>query len=619
MKIQGYERKELPSGEGDQVLALSGEWSKAIPIPKQERSYGTMKIAGVMSDMGDRFKQAEDVAEYNRAMVDAHKGQAEIQNDLRGAKNEDGSLKYGAASLEEHETVYKERSKALKDGIAEKIKSATVREKFSTSYDDLDVRGVVQTRDLGRNRLINRERAATETQLNEFANLMVQTGDLQKWADMQGLVQSKVAAGFFTPEEGAQLQDKWRDKAIGAYWERAIQDGPTLAYKMMSAEKPPESFARLDEDKKTQLIAKAKAAKESGEHQARLQTTFAGLDKQFGNNPQKKIAFLENSDNLPELRLDERNQLISTYHAQISRAREAVNQARMDGNRTVTDLFARAYVAQDYEAAAKVLDDPRFTAEQRMHFSAALKAGKTVDVTNPTVRSEFATAFHQRTLPGLQGEQYSDARFIELVDSRRLNGLSNADADKLIGAIKNKQAQYKEGIAYAKDQYALAFPRTGSKSDLEMAARKSDFIDFVTSEWERQGKEKGRVLTPDEQNDVVHSWLDKKVLKERTFWFNDTGREWEAKVKGTGPYTQAGPIPKGRSVGAADQAAAAPPAAAEVKGVPPEAAEKIRLYIRQLNASRPNQAPFKETPENILKFYSNPQNRHIWQPPQTTR
>lgn len=609
MQIPSYQRTELPEGQGSSALALSQEWSRPMSIPKRDAGYGFSKISGAMNDLSDRFKQAEDVEDYSGAIVKAHRGLADIQDRI----SQDAEIR--AMDREQHEKWFEEQSRDLRDTIVGGMKSSRAKEKFTTAYEELNTTNLVRVRDVARQRFVDRSRASTEAGLDELSNLMIRTGDLSKYAAMEGIVQGKVSAGVFTAQEGEQLIDKWRSKSLAGYWERKIEEAPTTVYAILK-EQNPESFKQLDEDTKTKLLLKAKQASETQGHQVRLQMAYLELDKEFGGNPGRKIAYLENPKNMPELRLDERNQLITTYHAQISRARESFNQARIDGNRNEADLFARAYTAQDYEKAARILAGARnLSAEQRMHFGSALKAGKTVDVTDPNVRTDFVTAFHQRRVPGEADAPYSDDAYIMAVDARRLNGLSNNDADRLIAAVKDKRSRYSEGIRYAEDLYNKTFP---NKSDPAMALRRPDFVDFLQTEWTRIEGEKGRALTLGEQSDVIHQWLDKQVTqKDAYLWFIDrTSIPWSDKIKGKGSFTQEGPVQPGRGLGTSyaggAQSMTGPAGPAEINGVPREAADQIRKIFEAENKRNPKSPPLLATPQNIRAFYDNPKNKHLF-------
>jgi hypothetical protein len=560
MRIPVYERQIERGGQGPALHSLPGERTSPMRIPSGAAQYeGLQEAAERVTRIGAKIKEAERVEEYSRALVNANEGMSRILQEM----NEDPAL--AEAPPDEYEKRFGERSAELKQGIAAGMRDAEARDAFNLRFDDKAVDGRIKVRALGRDRMISRGRTSTDAQLDSLVNTMVRTGDVNALSEGESIIAGKVAAGFFSPEEGGQLRQRFLRSATAGYWERRILDAPALAYEMLRQN--PESTRHLEETDRTRLLAAAKGAAEKHERDTTRNSAYAELKTRFGKNLQAAVDHLEDPRNYRDMDLDDRRYLIATFDAEITRDRERANQVRVESaraeRRQVVDLMRKG----DYDKAVELASgSENLPGEFVEHVYSVARRGKNADVTDPQVYTSLIEGIHKGTVTGP-----------EQIDAYRLRGLSNDDADKLAGKVdKPERRGYKEAIDYAEAKFKALYP---AKDDKEKHLKWFEFVNFVDRELDSAEKDKGRRLTHEEARRIVDSWIDPQ-LEEVDWWFDKT------RV----PFFDR---PSARTDGPGRM----------LRGIPPEAVKGIERRLVGLNL------PVSE--ENIRQYWMNNQTEFV--------
>lgn len=495
-KIPLYEQTGQRTERAGASYSLAGERISPLRIPRYGRDWtGFIDFANQVTNIGERMVQAERVEEFSKATVSANE---QISNLLQQIKTDPELIN---ASPDEVEDFYHEQTAEIKSNITQAMRSAPARDEFATRFDDKTISTLVKVRDLARHRMISRGRASTDDQLDALVNNMVETGDEKTLAEGLSIIKGKVAAGFFSPEEGEQLVDSFNRRAVKGYWNRRILDNPVLAYEILKEN--PSSLKLLDANDKTDLIARAKRAADlEGRDQVR-NAVYGELKRKYGDHWGKAIDYLEDPKHYKSLDLESRRYLINTFAAERSRAQSEYDRYRNEKGRQEYDQVVELMKDRKYDEAMAATEASEFISpDTKARIYSALTRGDEADATDPKVYSSVVQGIHQGKI------QTPDQ-----VNQFRLAGLSNTDADKLVGKLA--KPRYKAVLDYAEDKYKTEYP---SRDDFELYNKWLEFVQHIDAQLEEAEARKGAMLTFEEGKQIVHEWLDPQVEVRRFWW-----------------------------------------------------------------------------------------------------
>lgn len=253
MKIPIYTQNKQLSGSVGVSKSLPGERRTAPTVPRsEEQMWQSIKqSADKVTNVAQRISDAEDAVEYKDAVLALKDGYANIKNSLQ--TNPD----YNNFSVKEYEEENAKLGSALKNKVFEGVSSSKVRklvEQTATSMG-IDSRTVAQS--IGHSKFIDRERAKTTKQLDDLVDGFVADGDIKDLTLMNSVLDSQVAAGIFSQQEGVKIRESLTNSAISGHYEKLIDMEPIAMYELLIKKgKEPEDWDNLDEQYKIRLKKK---------------------------------------------------------------------------------------------------------------------------------------------------------------------------------------------------------------------------------------------------------------------------------------------------------------------------------------------------------------------------
>lgn len=516
MKIQTYQQQFVGPSQGGLAHALGGERRRALHVPKISVAPAAMAFLNTGIQIGEQIAEAQRVSEYSKAVVAARQGLAKIEDD---AKSDTSLISSGDVAA--HENYLAERSEELKAAVLENIKDPRAKRAFSLKFDEVKISATNRMRALGRNRVIDRGRAATDDELAALSDIIVRSGDLEAIGDAEGIIAGKVAAGFFTAQEGEQLKDRFRHDSILGYWDRRILEAPAIAYEMLKQE--PKSLKFLTENEKTALMQKAKQSAQVKMKEQTETRIYAELRSKFGNNPQKILDYLEDPKHYKELTLSSRRYLISTFEAEWNRDLALAEHNRKETIKAELNNVYSLVNAGDVQAAADIVNR-----------SAAMDAPtkeRTIEALKKIPWKTDQTKYRQTRMAIYQGDISERAQ----IDALRGHGLSNTDADKLVNELEQKQKIYNPIISWFTRWFKAKYP---AKDDLEMNMKYLEVGDILMNDILEEEQRKGRPLTRKEAQAIAQGYID-EIEIERDWWFDKKVPAIEARLMQQGPWDPA--------------------------------------------------------------------------------
>jgi hypothetical protein len=298
MKIPIYEPSQKAIREGPSSYALGAERSTPLNIPKSDmvKWQGVSDFAESVTRIGARMEEADRVQQVSEALALSTQGYADLMDQI----NTDPKLIN--ASPEEHEIFYTNSMQQIRKQVMDGMSSPRAKEAFSERFGLRTIEGLVDVRALARNRMISKGRASTDAQLSSLVKNLSTTGDFSIIADGQALIAGKTNAGYFNPEEGQQLNERFARDATLGYWNQQILDNPAATYEVLKQE--PESLNNLQPAEKTTLLARAQAAAESDNKLATLSGAYTTIMSKYGNNYEAALADINNPNKWSTYKLD---------------------------------------------------------------------------------------------------------------------------------------------------------------------------------------------------------------------------------------------------------------------------------------------------------------------------
>lgn len=567
-KIPIYERQIERAQQGSMSYSLPGERVSPLNIPSDNPKWsGVQDFAERVTKIGERLRNAANTEALSNATVATADGLSRIVTGI----SEDQALI--DAAPEEYERVYLERSAELKKSISGRIKDVATQSKFNSTFEDRALDGRVKIRALGRDRMISRGRASTDSQLDSLVNSFIRSGDPQALAEGGSIIAAKRASGFFTAQEAVDLGQKFARNATVGYWERRILDAPALAYEMLR--KGSESLETLPEDDRTRLMAHAKHAAEQFDKDAALNTTYAELKQRFGNNLAGAVNHLVNPNNYKDLPLQQRNYLINSLEGEINFRQHQADRYRADmGRKERGEVLGLVNDGKIQEAIDRLGKAENIDPVSSERLESAIMRLPWKD--NQLVVSKIDEA--------ILGGDITDR---DQIDDLRGHGLSNATADRAIRKLEKWQGRYREGLKYAEAKFKKVFP---AKNEAEMHLQWGKAVSLISDELERV-EDKGRAMPYKEQVEVIDNILDERVLQARSFWFDVKGRPIEYMIEGKPlPGTEKGQRPGATYTGRID-----PVIYRQLPGLPRKVVDQAARILAERG--------FIPTAKNIEAFY----------------
>lgn len=581
MKIPIFETKQTGPIVGTRERSFAGERRSPLSFPLAGRKYrGLQAVGSVIADIGRRMQQASEAQDLSDAMVKSTAGFAGIYRTLR----DDPEM--AEATPEEFEQRYGELSKELREQVSGQMKEPRAKERFSRQYDADDLRARLKVRDLARQRLVDRARASTDQQLQSLTDNLVDTGDIETINKGMAIIDGKVAAGILTAQEGQQLAQKFKVNAAVGYYERLIEDPKTapIAYQELTADPEPKILQQVDERTKTQLIAKARQKAEVSIGDSYKNLVLAEMRQRFGQDYLSAAAYVEDPKHYKDLSFSARAALIGYFEGLETQRRQ--NEAYVRNQQAEKDraqIYAHVINGDLGQAVTSAANSWALTPSEKVDFYNKVK--KIPWETSGAVYADVVRKIHA----GIIDEP-------EQINFFRGRGLSNQDADKLIGKLK--APLYKEVLDYGEHKFKLLYP---AKDNLEEHVRYLGFVQQVDADISKQNAERAKKglppLTAGEARQIVDAYLDEAV-EERRLWFDKTYRPVERWMKGKEPFnteTQTRPpIPAHERM--------------RLSHIPADQIEKIADHLWQKG--------YKVNARNIGLFYENAK-KHMQEPKQT--
>jgi hypothetical protein len=519
MRIQVYEPREVGPQQGNMPGSLPGERRQAVTIPELGRAaQGLGEVGRALTHISQKMQQAAEVQEFANSVVQSSRGLADIHNQIR----DDPTL--ADASVEELEQDFMERSGTLRGQVADGMKEARAKKAFLNQYAEDELRGQLKMRDFGRQRFISKARASTDTELQALSDSLIESGDLQAITKGQAIIEGKVKAGIFSPEEGQQLDQRFRRDAVIGYYERLIENPRTAAavYQELTKEKEPAALAMVDERTKSALIDKARTASRKAIEDVYESTVLRDMQAKYPNDALKAIEHLENPENYKALSFEGRQKLISFIYSTANRQRlmqEEAQQKQAEGDRL--GVFNLLLQNKTNDAVDAISKSGAITGKEKMELYEKIKSYPWK--TSQGVYAEAVQKIHSGIIK--DGAE---------IDTLRGRGLSNEDADQL--RSKLQAPKYKETMDYAEKTFKLYYP---AKEDLEKHVRWLEFVQQADRDIGTQNAERFKAgkppLTNTEAREIVDAYMQEKT-EERKWWFDKTYRPVERWMEGEKPF-----------------------------------------------------------------------------------
>jgi hypothetical protein len=496
-----------------------------VDFPKMgNAARGMGKLGETLKDIGDRMQNAEEVQDFSTAMVKSVKGLADIHRDIRD------DPRFADSSVEDIEEEFNNRAVDLSGNISDGMKYARSKTMFSKKFKEDQLQGLLKMRDFGRQRFISRSRAKTEEELQVLSDSLIETGSIDSLSSGQAIIDGKVAAGIFSPEEGGQLSEKFKRNAVIGYYERLIENPSTsvAAFNALGSDPEPKILSMVDERTKSALLEKARNAAKKQINTSYETAVLKDVQSRFKNDPLKAIAHLENPNNFKELSLEGRSKVISFLYSVENRKRLMEEAQRKEqANADLTGIYSSLLKNETDKAIIGVASSKALTPNQKMDLYD--KIIKYPWKTNPGVYSDAINKIHAGMI-----------KDTDQIDRLRGRGLSNEDADKLQGKLK--APRYKTALKYAETAYKLIYPK---KDDLEKHVKYLEFVQQIDDDITTLNGERAKAgkppMTEQEAREVVDAYLEKteeveKFLGIDMLWPDKSTRPVEKWLEGKSPF-----------------------------------------------------------------------------------
>jgi hypothetical protein len=253
MKIPSYSQQYLPTAATGTPKSLAGEKHTAMSIPNTEAAiYNSIKQTGdKLFDIGTSIAKAEDITEYNDAVVKLKEGYSAIKNDL--ATNPE----YNNYSVKEFEDKNTEMSTQLQTTVMGGLTKYNAKKQTSLTAREMGVTSRVAAQAVGHAKYIDRSRASAIKNLEVYGDSFMKSGNPKDLTLAESVITSSVAAGIFSKQEGVTIARKFKDGAISGYYENQINENSIALYNQVITNKtPPATWDDLSEEYQTKLEAK---------------------------------------------------------------------------------------------------------------------------------------------------------------------------------------------------------------------------------------------------------------------------------------------------------------------------------------------------------------------------
>ena len=258
-RIPLLEDREQLSGRGSKAGTLPGEQVSPLNVPKVQDT-SMQSISDAVNDVADKMIKAEEIDQYNVALVNLKKGADAIK--------EEADTKWIGLGLEEHMEKFTERWKDLETNIDSSIKSNNVKRQLGKEVGFTRLNTQAEVRGLAHKRVHDDLIANSVETKDYFLNAAIAAdspdavlGNLEKAYKVN---ENLIAAGAITQQQAALNNEQMSDKFNMGYLKRHVDNSiemsienpmvsPMTAFTQFSSDKPGESFNELDEDAKDEL------------------------------------------------------------------------------------------------------------------------------------------------------------------------------------------------------------------------------------------------------------------------------------------------------------------------------------------------------------------------------
>ncbi len=354
MRIKTYQSQGNITGQGSQAYSLGGEKTNPLSIPKTDQLVwqAVGQVGDALTDIDKRMQEARRVDEITNAKVrigdEFSKLDEYMQSDefLANTKYQD------------YDKYREEQTEGIKERVYGDVKDRRTIDAVNSMWAEANLRNKTRVKGQARQMQVEEGRADTHSNLTKLQATFLRAGNNNNRNDAneaietaESLVNSKVAVGYFTKDEGRRLLKEFRTNTTLTMWKQNIEQDPKWV--MEQLDKP--GVSNLSEDNRLILKKAAKTAYESKKSDVHMTKKFDSYIEKY-NGDYRKMATEVMKDK--SLEVGERKKLNGVFNSmhnnqeadkkaielKITREKNAAKeQAIVDKNNISNDLFKLEY------------------------------------------------------------------------------------------------------------------------------------------------------------------------------------------------------------------------------------------------------------------------------------
>jgi ribosome biogenesis protein Tsr3 len=526
MRIEKYgphtPQRVAPTQKTGMSMSLAGEKSSPIMTPDTSgyKFSGGMALANAVTDIGNKMFEAERVEQLSEGRVNALSEYSDLMVRLKR------DPKLMGLTTSELLDVYEKESKNIHESILSQVSNPKAKEELSNYVRETGVRGRIQAQDIGWNRQVDRGVAKLNEQSERLIDQVVSGSDpTMAMETYEANVAEMVAAGYISNTEAQKRMEEFNEQAGETYVRNLMEVNPVGAFTLLSDDT---KLTYLDGEVRQKLYSQAKRLAADFQTDQMADQVESQLVMRFKGNFGQGIRWLEDPKNYSKVPRDVRKEVIGVLKGRMERQKKAYNEYTTAGTRGEKQRFYELMETGDYEGAHKLINRAKFiNPEDREKYRDKITSKQWT-----TSKPVYAGLIEE--VNDFSGNEEERDKLIDRIDEKRGAGLSNVDADKLIGKIpKEGETNRKFAQQYGKGKFTALFTK---KDDLEMHLKWSEFKLDMDDAMDEAEAAKGSKLTEREQMAIIDSWLDEQREVETLFGFDFLWKDkkyipWEKKQK----------------------------------------------------------------------------------------